>query len=145
MRIAKSKWFKPYANKNGTLKPTFKILSQQFNKGCYLIRDKNNTIVYVGYSGSQLQKTLYRHFQSWNDPKQYRATFPKTGYTVRVIFTTAKQAERLEKYLIQRYKPKYNNFQYKTNFEQQPETYSELSQFYSQRDIIINPDEEMPF
>lgn len=76
--------------------------------GVYLIMNKKNEIVYIGFSGTNIYKTMYRHFQSWNDPTQVRATFPKKGYKIRVVFTTPVKAHKLEKALILKYKPKGN-------------------------------------
>jgi len=76
--------------------------------GVYLIANKKGVIVYVGYSGSNLYKTMYRHFQSWNDPTQIRSTFPKKGYNLRIVLTTKAKAQKLERALILKYKPKGN-------------------------------------
>jgi excinuclease UvrABC nuclease subunit len=72
--------------------------------GVYIIYDKNKEVKYVGYSVSNLYKTCLRHFQSWKDRSQYRATFPK-DYLVRIIICTPTQAARLEAALIERLKP----------------------------------------
>ena len=76
--------------------------------GVYLIANKKNEIVYVGYSETQLYKTMYRHFESWNDKTQTRAVFPRKGYKIRVVLCTPKQAIKLEKALILKHKPKGN-------------------------------------
>ncbi|MEL6673521.1 MAG: hypothetical protein AAFR61_15060 [Bacteroidota bacterium] len=40
----------------------------------------------MGYSGRQLEKTLYRHFQDWQNSPQYRATYyDKGSYEIMVI------------------------------------------------------------
>lgn len=94
-------------------KPNLKLLTTtKKQSGVYFIKDDNNKIVYVGYSKTQLYKTIYRHFQSWKDPKQYRATFPRT-YKVRIIFTTPARAELIEKYLISQFLPQHNEIIYK--------------------------------
>ena len=55
---------------------------------------------------------MYRHFQSWNDPVQYRVSYQKemarNQFTVRIIYCTPTQAERLEGYLILRHQPEDN-------------------------------------
>lgn len=86
----------------------------RFNKrgrpGCYVIM-KNGRPLYVGFSASDLYKTLYRHFQSWNDPKQVRAVYNPNdeAIRVRVIYTnTPKQAAALERALIVKYEPRDN-------------------------------------
>jgi len=53
--------------------------------GVYIIYKKYTVnfppvCVYVGYSGSDLTKTLYRHFQKWNDNRKF-------GQVPRVIYT----------------------------------------------------------
>jgi hypothetical protein len=63
--------------------------------------------------GGDVYKPLYRHFQAWNDPTQVRVTYPKSGYLVRVIYTrTRAQAERLERALVLKYKPKDNPYKF---------------------------------
>ena len=81
--------------------------------GVYLIY-QNNELVYVGHSSYDLYKTMYRHFQRWNDPKQARVTYSpeNTNIKVRVIYTTAIRAKKLEKALILKYQPKDNPEKY---------------------------------
>lgn len=84
--------------------------------GVYLIK-KNGILVYVGYSENDLYKTLYRHFQTWNDKDQpgrisYKNQLNRNNFTVRVVFTTKKRAEALEKALIIKHKPKDNKLKY---------------------------------
>lgn len=82
-----SPWFSPYAKTKGKIRQTLPFVTRS-KCGVYLIRSKRTKeILYVGHSGHQLQKTLYRHFQSWKD-KQYRATYSnKFAYEVMVILT----------------------------------------------------------
>src|SRR3989338_8447955 len=87
--------------------------------GVYLIK-KNDKLIYIGYSESDLYKTLYRHFQTWNDTNQperisYKTALLRHKFTVRVVFTTKKRAAALEKALILKHQPadnkqKYNQF-----------------------------------
>ena len=101
MRVFK---FLPPYDRDG--KTTFPAARKR--SGVYLIKE-NGILVYVGYSGTDLYKTLYRHFQEWND-KQYRVTYQSrlsvNNYTVRVIFCTSKQATKLEAALILDKKPR---------------------------------------
>lgn len=100
--MIKSRFTLPYKNS----KPVYTAQ----RSGTYLIFDKRiNKIVYVGYSGYNLYKTLYRHFQSWVD-EQYRAVYDKndTNILVRVIYTTPKRSKQLEKLLIEKYLPRDN-------------------------------------
>lgn len=101
----------PYTNG----KPTFKKRRQP---GCYLIF-KHGELRYVGYSGADLYKALYRHFQTWNDSTQVRVQYTNlAGITVRVIYTNTKQqASRLEKALIIKLKPTDNPQQYWLDFD----------------------------
>jgi excinuclease UvrABC nuclease subunit len=78
---------------------------------------KNNRIIYVGYSGTNLKKTLYRHFQNWNDREQERFVYPKTGLKVKIYQAGKITAPKLEKFLIDKYKPKDNKLKYKSLFD----------------------------
>lgn len=84
--------------------------------GIYFIKEnKSNTIVYVGFSVSNLYKTITRHFQTWTDIQRAvktRFTYPKYGYSVKIIFTTPKEAALLEKYFILKLKPRDNTIKY---------------------------------
>ena len=106
-RFKKTKLVKPYTNGKPTLKRLYK-------PGTYIIyketgADKPRVPVYVGFSGSNVYKTLYRHFQSWNDSTQVRTTYSKTGpYKVRVILSGPKTAEKLERLLLSKLQPKDN-------------------------------------
>ena len=99
--MIKSKWNIPY-KKNGE---TFYGNSIMKKSGVYVIK-KNNKVVYVGESHTNnLYRTLYRHFQRWNDKvPQKRVTFKNDRSSgkikIRVIITTKSQAVRLQKYLI---------------------------------------------
>ncbi len=107
MKKAQKTYFLSAYNDEG--KPNIKLLNPKGNQsGVYFVKNNAGEIVYVGYSESNLYKTIYRHFQSWNDKTQRRATFPKS-YKVRIIFTTPKRAALLEKYLISKFKPKDND------------------------------------
>lgn len=131
----------PYTIVKGKRKTVFNIKNVP---GVYMIY-KGKKLLYVGFSGSNLYKTMYRHFQVWNDKQQQRIKFKKSGYKVRIIFCTAAQAQRLETYLIQKLKPKFNKLQYQADFEQ-AKSGGEVEKFYNIKDIVtINPGEEEPF
>ena len=109
----KSRWYNPYLISSRTAFPKRK------KSGVYLI--KRNSILYIGMSQTDLYKTMYRHFQSWQDKKQVRVTYSKNDRSifVRVIYCTPVRAERLEKALILKYNPKDNPEKYenyKLNF-----------------------------
>jgi len=106
--MIKSKLNRPY--KNG--KPFYTAKQP----GVYLIYN-DTQLVYVGYSSYNLYKTMYRHFQRWNDPTQVRVTYNPNNpnIKVRVIYTTATRSKKLEKAIILKYQPKdnpekYNNY-----------------------------------
>jgi excinuclease UvrABC nuclease subunit len=82
--------------------------------GVYFIKKRGDTKPrYVGRSGSDLYKTITRHFQSWNDRTQERVTYPqKNIYLVRVILCSPKDAAFLELMYILKNKPKDNIMKY---------------------------------
>jgi len=83
--------------------------------GVYLIKE-NAKLVYVGFSGTNLYRTMYRHFQRWNHSAQEVVTYfgrSQNKYTVRVIHCTARQAVSLEKALIIKYRPRDNENKYR--------------------------------
>ena len=98
----------PYKLINGVKHTTFNIRGVA---GVYLIYD-NEELVYVGYSGNNLYRTLYHHFTQWNDNKQYRAIYSEK-HVVRVVYCkTAAQAANLEKALIIKFQPRDNEQKY---------------------------------
>jgi hypothetical protein len=109
--MKKFKFLPPYTDKGKCNFPEAKERS-----GIYIIKE-NAKIVYVGESGYNLYKTLYRHFQRWNHKYQevvtYAAKLKQNKYTVRLVFCTAKQAIALEKALIIKYNPRDNEQKYK--------------------------------
>lgn len=89
--------------------------------GVYLIKHKGK-IVYVGLSRTDARKTMYRHFQVWNDRRTDwtkkmqpydRVTYEgknRADFLVKVIFCkTGIEAEILEQLLIGKFKPKDNS------------------------------------
>lgn len=104
--------------------------------GVYLIKE-DNSLVYVGMSGKNLYKTLYRHFEAWNHRQQevvtYHNKLKRHKYSVRVVSCTAKQAEALEKALVIKHRPRDNEnkfTQYSLNFSDKKvlDTYNDLKQ-----------------
>lgn len=100
--MKQTKFFKPYKKAHST-----NLKFTEGKAGVYLIkRQGESKILYVGMSQSNLYKTITRHFQSWDDPSQVRVTYSqRSNVVIRVIITTPKQADRLERYLILKYKP----------------------------------------
>lgn len=113
-KAIQSKFIPPYRKEKGKLKNNLSFLCTRCHtSGVYLIRDTaTGKVIYVGYSASNLYKTILRHFQEWNDRQQRRYVYSKTGYTVRVILTTKARAALLEKYLIVKMQPRDNKEKY---------------------------------
>jgi hypothetical protein len=106
----------------GPRKTTF--INSRWQSGVYLIME-NDVLVYVGYAGECLYRTLYRHFQGWTDknyngskvaPPSYRVSYRNkmavNTYKVRLIHCSKKQAARLEKILILKHDPRDNRIKY---------------------------------
>ena len=111
--MKKSRFKKPYKadNKNTNFRNSSK------KSGVYIIKSaKTNKILYVGYSASDLYRTMYRHFQSWNDNTQQRITYKnRSSYLVRLVFTSPARANKLEEGLRAKYQPQDNPQQIKLN------------------------------
>lgn len=111
-KIKKFRRQKPYTSDGKT---NFRYTNGK--SGVYLIY-KGDKIVYVGFSGYNVYKTMYRHFQSWSDASQVRVSYnakrKNSPYKVRVVLASPKRAERLEKMLILKHKPKDNPMKYLT-------------------------------
>ena len=119
-------------------------LSFAFGKsGVYIIKE-NNKIVYIGQSGSNLYRTILRHFQCWNDRTQARVTYinklSKNKYKVRVVFVPPNKALQLERDLIAKYKPRDNpdKIQQVLEFQEQRKnkTYKVTDDFLKERDYV---------
>jgi hypothetical protein len=111
MKAVKTRFRELYIkNKSGNYKVNIPQLRESDKQaGVYLIKSKRTgEIVYIGYSQTQLYKTVTRHFQTWNDSQQERYTYSKTNYLIRIILTTPKRAALLEQYLINKIKPRDN-------------------------------------
>lgn len=107
-------FFKPYT-------PTGNYNLRNTGKGVYIIK-KNGKTLYVGLSLSDVQTTLYRHFQKWTDnrsewTKRTGAPYERVTYygekrdlfTVKVIYCQTDKVCRLVEYLlIKKLKPRDN-------------------------------------
>lgn len=116
--------------------------------GVYFIKEnKSNTIVYVGFSVSNLYKTITRHFQTWTDIQRAvktRFTYPKYGYSVKIIFTTPKEAALLEKYFILKLQPRDNTIKYENYLF--PDEINKAESIVNNDYIFLsNTTEETPF
>lgn len=76
------------------------------NPGCYLMRDKNNTVIYVGKSKS-LKNRVRSYFIGANDRKTQRLVMEITDFEY-IVTNTEVEALILELNLIKQYDPKYN-------------------------------------
>jgi excinuclease UvrABC nuclease subunit len=110
----KTKFIEPYRKEGDKFKTNLDFLcSKCHSSGVYFIKsNRTNEVIYIGYSAANLYKTVYRHFQQWHDKNQQRFVYSKTGYTIRIILTTPARAALLEKYLIQKFKPRDNEIKY---------------------------------
>lgn len=144
--IYKQRAKEPY-KKNKTGLRDKAVFNLRGKAGVYMIYDKNSTLRYVGFSGYDVYKTMYRHFQSWNDPRQIRVTYPRFGgYKVRLIYcSTAKQAAKLEKALILKYSPPDNPNKYELD-EMQPAEQKALREYLEENTAPIVTDfKDLPF
>ena len=110
-----SYWMMPYNGKKAAYQGVKKC-------GLYMIRSKKSQkILFVGYSGYDLKKTMYRHFQSWSDPSQKRAVYKNRAlYQVKVIECSCNAAQKMEIYLIQKYRPRDNILKYQGSLFSKP-------------------------
>ena len=104
MKAVKTKWVEPYDKAGKTT-----LRHTNGKKGVYLIK-VNGKLSYIGRSGSNLYKTLYRHFQSWSDRRQVRVTYKndlgRKRIEVRVVIVNrSDQAAKLERALILLHQP----------------------------------------
>ena len=145
-KTVKTKFIEPYTKEGDKFKTNLDFLcSKCHNSGVYFIKsEKTGEVIYIGYSAGNLYKTIYRHFQRWNDQKQERFVYSKIGYSIRVILTPPARAALLEKYLIQKHKPKDNEMKYNNYLtERQTERASEI--INSIPTVSVNELIEVPF
>jgi hypothetical protein len=94
-------------------KAKFNLGFTKGKSGVYLIKE-NGVLVYVGFSGYDLYKTISRHFQVWNSKKQETVTYVNSrfwnDYTIRVVFLSPTKALKLEQALILKHKPRDNSY-----------------------------------
>lgn len=113
-------------------KTTFRNTANK--SGVYLIKE-NGIIVYIGYSKSNLYRTLYRHFQQWNHKYQevitYASKYNTNNYTVRVVLCSPTRAEKLEGALIQKYKPRDNSMKLKKYEEDSTAGSKEVEEYFN--------------
>lgn len=138
-----TKFQPPYIKgKSGLYKSNFPQLKEKGSQaGVYIIKSKETgDLLYIGSSRTQLYKTLYRHFEQWNDKQQERYVYDKHKYLVRIIYTTPERAAYLEAYLINKYQPRDNAIKYEESINDQIKSYNILD--HSKE---IKPDDPLPF
>ncbi len=136
--MKKTKLLAPYTDNGNTRFPL------RNKSGVYMIY-QNGTLVYVGYSTTDVYKTMYRHFQYWNDNKQVRVIYPNSNtIKVRLIYCTPLQADKLEKALILKYKPRDNPNKYE-QYSMDYEEKKTLEKFEDSPIIYTRSNEETPF
>lgn len=101
--VKRTRALPPYTDKGRTTFPVRNV------PGVYLIY-KAGTLRYVGYGSADVYKALYRHFQTWNDPRKERVTYVQLhDVRVRVIYCkSGRKAAELERALIVKYRPQDN-------------------------------------
>jgi len=142
-------WYKAYKKtKKGTLKPNPHIPWVRTCCGVYLIRSrKTKKIKYIGHSKSDIYKTMYRHFQDWDDPTQYRATYSPGYYEVGLIPTKKERVEKLERYLVSKMRPEDQKVYYE-DYNPQERTKDKIRtdlEGADAKDILPGGDEDAPF
>ncbi|MDR0686817.1 MAG: excinuclease ABC subunit UvrC [Dysgonamonadaceae bacterium] len=83
-----------------------KISSLSESAGCYLYKDRNETIIYVG-KAKNLKKRVSSYFTRQTDPK-VQAMLEKVRTVDCVLTESEQEAFLLENSLIKQHKPKYN-------------------------------------
>jgi len=132
--------FKPYEMRRTATFPKRNV------PGVYMIY-KDNILRYVGYSGTNLYRTLYRHFQDWSSSNQKRTVYKNlANIKVRVIYCSSSKAEALEKALIIKLKPKDNPHKYEKYTTDKREQHAyDLYTGARIKNIIVRTDEIDPF
>lgn len=89
---------------NSTIKEKLSVLPTQ--PGCYLMKDKHDTIIYVGKSKT-LRNRVRSYFTGANDQKTQRLVLEIVDFEY-IVTTSEIDALILEMNLIKKYDPKYN-------------------------------------
>ena len=117
-------------------------------KGVYEIFENEN-LIYIGYSATNLYRTLLRHFQKWHDSDQPDRIFytSKSNMYVRITTfaksTADEKIHNLEMDLIRKFKPRDNKIKYDlfTNIDNKDKTRQEIvSKYISDKNRIEVPE-----
>src|SRR5690625_229804 len=84
-----------------------KLAILPLNSGCYLMKDKNDTVIYVGKSKS-LRNRVKSYFIGANDRKTQRLVMEIVDFEY-IVTNTEVEALILELNLIKKYDPKYRS------------------------------------
>lgn len=113
--------YKELPGTNGKTNGKTNIRWADKKRGVYIIKE-NGKIIYVGYSRTNLYRTIMRHFQNWDDRRfeqehqtprlTYANKIKRNRYTVRIVFADDNRAKKLEHALIKKYKPRDNQDPY---------------------------------
>jgi len=95
----------PYKILNGRRRTTLR--QYWYLKGVYFICE-NGMVIYIGMSQSCVYKALYRHFESWDDPRIKRQTYTDDPFRYQVAIIPSDDATQLEKEMIRLFKPRDN-------------------------------------
>ena len=71
----------------------------------YRFKDKYNVTIYVGYTGQTMAQRMNQHFTKGHLPKECYREVAKIEY---IKWATKSDAQIMEVYYINKYKPKYN-------------------------------------
>lgn len=86
-----------YKKKKGRFVTLDWVRKLRGKSGVYILKKKGaKKPSYIGYSESNVYKTMLRHLQQWNDPTQVRITYPKTGTKAIVKLLPPKKAAKFE-------------------------------------------------
>ena len=114
--------------------------------GVYLIF-KAGKLIYCGKSRNNLYKTMYRHFQDWENTEQTRVVYKNLkDITCQVVYLRKiRDIDDLEKAIILKHKPKDNPMKYEKYMpDKNEETIYNLITGLKEMPIIIN-EEDTPF
>src|SRR5690625_2386520 len=93
-----------HGNMNENIKAKLAVLPTQ--PGCYLMKDRHQTIIYVGKSKA-LKNRVRSYFTGANDRKTQRLVQEITDFEY-IVTSSEIEALILEMNLIKKYDPKYN-------------------------------------
>ena len=131
------KKFKPVRESGNKFSSYIRALKGK--SGVYIIRKaRGSKYIYIGQSSSNLYKTITRHFQSWDDPRQVRTSYLDSGgqYLFKSVLLSPARALKLEKALIIKHRPLDNPN--KLDFY-------ELNDLTSKEKSLLSEFEDLPF